>query len=249
MSAPCEAPYREIPPPARLAPWVECVWTLRAGRDFRQNVLPDGCSDLLLSSWQGGYRFEVIGAMTRCQEVKVRAGEAFVGIRFRPGRGSAALPGFEQLTDRTEPLARYWGGAARSLAGKLMHAAADGEILEAVAQALDPLEEEEESAVQRALDLQAMHHGMLSLEELHDTARLGPRQFRRVCLERTGMTPKLLSRILRFRRVANALERGTVTSLAALAIDSGYCDQAHLIRDFRTFAGAPPTRHRAVREA
>jgi AraC-like DNA-binding protein len=54
-----------------------------------------------------------------------------------------------------------------------------------------------------------------------------------------GMTPKAVARILRFERALARLRAGD--DLAALALDSGYYDQAHFNRDFRAFAGATPT--------
>jgi methylphosphotriester-DNA--protein-cysteine methyltransferase len=57
-------------------------------------------------------------------------------------------------------------------------------------------------------------------------------------VEKTGFTPKFLARILRFRRAAASLD--SAISAVDLALDSGYYDQAHLIRDFREFAGRTP---------
>ena len=53
-----------------------------------------------------------------------------------------------------------------------------------------------------------------------------------------GLPPKLLARIHRFDGVLRALQAGGRTVEAAY--DAGYFDQAHLHRDFRAFAGAPP---------
>jgi AraC-like DNA-binding protein len=61
-----------------------------------------------------------------------------------------------------------------------------------------------------------------------------------------GMTPKLFSRVRRFHRAFAAMKSRT-RSWSELALDCGYCDQSHLIRDFNAFAGASPAdiaRHR-----
>ena len=54
-----------------------------------------------------------------------------------------------------------------------------------------------------------------------------------------GVGPKLLSRILRFQQVFRAVER-VDPEWASIAVDCGYYDQAHLIRDFNQFAGQTP---------
>jgi AraC-like DNA-binding protein len=56
-----------------------------------------------------------------------------------------------------------------------------------------------------------------------------------------GTTPKALARLLRFRRALAALRSGRPPDWTALALDCGYYDQAHFIRDFRQFSGGPPT--------
>jgi AraC-like DNA-binding protein len=55
-----------------------------------------------------------------------------------------------------------------------------------------------------------------------------------------GLAPKTLSRVVRFNRVVRRLRPGHAGSLAQLAFESGYYDQAHFIRDFRQFAGVTP---------
>jgi AraC-like DNA-binding protein len=67
----------------------------------------------------------------------------------------------------------------------------------------------------------------------------------------TGLSPKEAARVFRFTaargRIADAVVRsgggitGAGLSLADLAAECGYYDQAHLARDFRALAGCPPT--------
>jgi AraC-like DNA-binding protein len=61
-------------------------------------------------------------------------------------------------------------------------------------------------------------------------------QFRR----EIGLPPKALARIVRFSRVASILKRNEFANWVEIAHRCGYYDQAHLIRDFREFAGSTP---------
>lgn len=65
--------------------------------------------------------------------------------------------------------------------------------------------------------------------------------------DHVGLQPKLFARICRFRAARNAaLANGPGRhghDWAALALDSGYFDQSHLIRDFHDFAGTSPDGH------
>lgn len=56
-----------------------------------------------------------------------------------------------------------------------------------------------------------------------------------------GLGPKVFARVLRFGSAARELQRPGGRSLAEIALDCGYYDQAHLNRDFRAFAGTSPT--------
>jgi AraC-like DNA-binding protein len=56
--------------------------------------------------------------------------------------------------------------------------------------------------------------------------------------EQVGVPPKLLGRILRFQRAVAMV--GGDAGWAEIAARCGYYDQAHMVRDFRQFAGAAP---------
>jgi AraC-like DNA-binding protein len=59
--------------------------------------------------------------------------------------------------------------------------------------------------------------------------------------DRVGMTPKLLSRVLRFDAVIRGLQGEPRVRWADVATRFGYFDQAHLIADFKEFTGVSPT--------
>lgn len=68
-----------------------------------------------------------------------------------------------------------------------------------------------------------------------------------------GISPKVYARIRRFQRLIQTLLNpgdrcgsrpvARLASLAQLAVDAGYSDQAHLCRDFREFSGFAPTNY------
>jgi AraC-like DNA-binding protein len=81
-------------------------------------------------------------------------------------------------------------------------------------------------------------NGMVRVEELARRVGLSQsaleRRFRRV----VGASPKRFASIIRLRRVMRLRAEGG--SLTEIAHRVGYCDQSHLIKDFKGFTGLPP---------
>jgi AraC-like DNA-binding protein len=234
------AAYREIPPSPRLARAIECFWTIQhAGQAALHRVVPDGCADLLFTRSNGSVSLDAVGPMTAYRDFPVPDGELLVGVRFRPGMWTAALgvPG-DRVTDEIVPLEGLWGSRAKELLDRLAGASSleqSAGLFEAAVPAI-----ENPGRVERALAWMADHRGSVSIDEVADEAGFSARQFRRVCLEQTGLTPKFLARVLRFRH-ALSRRHHYPGKFAEFALDCGYYDQAHFINEFRQLSGWTPS--------
>lgn len=210
--------YREISPPPAFAASIECLWRLDPGDRGFHRVTPDGCADIVFSN-AGAV---AVGAMTAFQDVASQG--VSMGVRFHPGmwaryfRIEAAA-----LTDRTMALEKW------SIPETLEELA---RMVEGAWQPVEPT-----TAFERALQWAREMHGAVSMDQMAAQCNLSARQLRRVSLERTGLTPKFLMRVLRFRHAASRLRSAGGAHLAA---ECGYYDQAHLIHEFREFAGRTP---------
>jgi AraC-like DNA-binding protein len=83
--------------------------------------------------------------------------------------------------------------------------------------------------------------GLLPIEMIGSEVGISARQLGRRFETVIGLSPKLLSRIVRFQRLFRLIESRRFTNWALLALECGYYDQSHLIRDFRAFTGSEPT--------
>jgi AraC-like DNA-binding protein len=163
---------------------------------------------------------------------------------------SAFIPGAELLTDQTRPLDDLMGSAGRRMFERLAELHRLEEMGGLMDQLLRPLDPPDIGArVLWQLEAAEVSAGS-SLDQSISQSGLSVRHFRRLCLERAGVSPKYLSRILRFRKAAQriaAVRGGAQHSLAQpgwaeFAVACGYYDQAHFIREFQEFAGCTPGR-------
>ena len=84
--------------------------------------------------------------------------------------------------------------------------------------------------------------GRIRIAALAEELGWSPRRLIERFREQIGLAPKAAAAVIRFDRAAHALRSAGPQSLAELAYDCGYADQAHLNRDFRRFAGTTPVK-------
>jgi AraC-like DNA-binding protein len=233
---------------------VRCFWFLRA-EDLGgapQTIVADGRLEIILHLGNAFQRLDDHG-IARAQEralvsgqltspIRLRSNGAadIVGIRFRTAAASVFFrTPLAELNDRVESLDHV----SRRLARNLFDAAARQHTPQLRAAALARVLER---SVSGDFD-QLASHIVTSLDTPNApqvaavAARYGvsARTIERRVQDSTGLS--LLRRVLRFRRAFRELDQSPPGTWATVAARTGYYDQAHLIRDFRQFAGVAPT--------
>jgi AraC-like DNA-binding protein len=231
-----EPGYRELAPPAAFRGELHCLWVSigPAAGGTQTRVLPDACTDLI---WQSGVGLFVAGPDTGPALTESPPESVLVGARFRPGAGGAALgvPLSELLDLRVDAAdlpsvpARLPGSLAPAEAMRRLARMAVQMVAERPA---DRLVLEAARQLSRPGARAELIAGRLGISE---------RQLRRRCQGAAGYGPRMLHRVLRFRRFVSLIDHaGAATDLAGAAAEVGYADQAHLSRDTSRLAGLPP---------
>ena len=79
-----------------------------------------------------------------------------------------------------------------------------------------------------------------SVEKLADYACLSISQFERRFIQQMGITPKLYNRINRFYSAFLLKSLRPNLDWLSIAIQTGYNDYQHLVKDFKQFSGTTP---------
>jgi len=220
--------YEEFRPPPALRDAVECLWVRRPNGSGDVRIVPDGCTDLV---WIKGRGTLVAGPDTGPKVIRTGTapGNLTVGMRLKPGAGGAVfgIP-LDELCDERRDAIEV--GPAFDIDAE----ATASEVLATFARL---------AAGHRADPLIAAATRQLGHRRIRTLARelgISERQLRRRFHSAVGYGPKQLARILRFRTIVDAIDRGAA-DLARLAFEAGYADQAHLTRETKRLSGLPPT--------
>ena len=172
-----------------------------------------------------------------------------LGARALLGCPAGALAGID--VDGSEVL----GDVARELHERLGEAgswAARFALLDQILLDHADLDRQVTPDVAEAWRLLTRSGGTVRAGELARRVGCSPRYLQRRLQAETGLTPKAAARVARFDRARRTLQRQAAApagpspatspaslSLASLAAECGYYDQAHLAREFRELAGCP----------
>lgn len=226
--------YSEAAPCAPLAPFVKCFWMLRgqtANAPPVERILPDGAFELVFhfgdpftANGEPQPAAMLVGQIRRPTLVTPSRRADVLGVRFHIG-GAAAFfrEPLAELRDQFLPLRdcdevfdlRDRVAAVERFLLRRLHPPARLRVARDIAALI------------------ARREGKLRSRELTRVTGRAERTIERAFADCVGMTPKTFARLMRFHAyLADPLQ------------DHGYFDDAHLIHDFRAFAGVSPAQLR-----
>lgn len=155
---------------------------------------------------------------------------------------------------------RFYGGAVTDLTGRMVDIGdllgRDGRDLgERMAEAkgwrqrfriietfvIERTVHEPSPAIAAAVGLLWRSAGVARISEVASDIGWSRKHLSRRFQNEIGVSPKTLARMLRFHRACELARSGGGCGWAGIALEAGFADQAHLVREFRDFSGEKPT--------
>ncbi len=235
---------KQYTPAQDLSFFVERYWTiswdLREQEPFVQEILPYPCVHLTFEE----ERSRVYGVETgRFMRLLKDKGRVF-SIKFRPGGfyPFVQVP-ITRFTCTSVELEEVFGSDARRVEKKILEQKDEIEMKEIVERFLRerlPRRDENVQEVNRVVDYIVEHREVTRVENVVEALGLNKRRVQRLFSQYVGVSPKWVIGRYRIHEAAERVAVGPGTDWTRLALDLGYFDQAHFIKDFKAMVGQTP---------
>lgn len=240
--------YIEIQPSKEIQVFVYCFWQLKTEEKLNTNynyrVVSDGCIDIFFDHKLPTENF-VMGFCRKYTQFLIGKEFDYIGIRFFPSIfpllfkvNAKDLSNHSQELNRVLPNFSEWINTSvkPSDSFQTITKALNQKIIEFVKKQ----NFEYDHRFLNALHLIFQKNGFLDTEKDLDIG-LSPRQLRRIFNFYIGTTAKSFSNVVRFQYILNAKHSKQSLKENKLYFDVGFFDQAHFIKNFKTYYGVTPS--------
>lgn len=230
-------------PAAPLQPYISHYWLSLKNNDESYPITPDGAVDVIVVFGGGSFRVDAFGTTTKRSEIQLEIGSHYLGVRFRPGQSRHFLDiKTSELTNAVQSAGGVFLPDVSGLA-EWMSVGSSFTYLDAALLRHLKRQQPRHARIDDVIRHIEITHGTLHIPELVSMYCKSRRQFERTFFDVAGLSPKLFSAVIRFRR-ASALLANPGLSLAHIAAILGYTDQSHFTHEFTRFFGQSPSRAR-----
>lgn len=240
--------YHESSPGKDLENFVYCFWQLKTSKGLDQpfvyRVVSDGCIDIFFNHYHPSENF-VMGFCRKYTEFAIGTSFNYIGIRFLP----SAFPllfgvNAKMLSNKSQELKDFlpdlsmWIGSNVSSSDSFENII--GLLGSRILNIVRTLHFQFDRRFFDALELIFRKNGFLDTEKDLMTG-LSPRHLRRIFNFYIGTTAKTFSNVVRFQYILNAISSKKSLREDKIYFDVGFFDQAHFIKNFKTFYGVSPS--------
>jgi AraC-like DNA-binding protein len=234
-------------PSADLAPLVEHYWVVRWNLPEPRvaETVPHPCVHMVLEV----DRSEVVGVMRMRFTRRLSGRGRVLGTRFRPGAFRAFMTRpVATLTGRSLRLVDVFGASARArtLEERALSHDDDQKAIGVVERFLRDLHPRQDEAMALAVRIAARVESDRSITRVAQLARkfgTSERALQRLFREYVGVGPKWVIQRHRLLEAAARAAKARAVDWSDLALELGFADQAHFIRDFKRLVGQPPAEY------
>jgi AraC-like DNA-binding protein len=235
--------HERFEPGQELRAYIEHYWavTWHCQPPITRETVPHPCVHLVLEPGSPKLHGIHLRRFTRIIEGSGRV----LGVKFRPG-GFRAFAGqsVATLTDKIINPSKIFGSSIHRLEAEATSCDEAGAAFEHVDAFLNrfwPTKTPELTTITQIIETIVADRSITRAEMLVAPFDMGLRQLQRLFREYVGVGPKWVIQRYRLIEAAERIRRqDQAIDFAGLALDLGYADQAHFIRDFKRLVGKPP---------
>lgn len=236
------------PPSADLRPFVErywiVAWDLRGEEPHTQETLPYPCAHLVFDPTYTRIYGVMTGKFSRQLE---DCGRVF-GVKFQPaGFYPLYRRPMSKLTDRTLCFEEVFGAGGEELEAAILSQPDERAMVTLAERFLRPrlpAPDERVTMLNQIVARIAEEREITSVDDVlaHcDAQTMSRRTLQRLFRDYIGVGPKWVIRRFRLHEAAERIDAGDGVDWARLAVELGYSDQTHFIKDFKAIVGKTPT--------
>jgi AraC-like DNA-binding protein len=225
-----------------------CVeWIFHLGAPFQRSISAN--TTRADGEWVIQPRSFVVGELTRFLLLQPTGEVAVMGVRFCPGGAYRFLPfPLSDFTDSTVATGDIWGRKGADIEEAVIAARNNAHRQQLVEQFL--LQQSIATIPRRRTEAAVKEiirtRGQTRVHEVANAVGWSSRQLERDFRINVGLSPKSFCRIMRFQNLLRLVGEGALREWASLAIEVGYADQPHMVREFREFAGHTPSEGQTI---
>ncbi|MFD0618397.1 DUF6597 domain-containing transcriptional factor [Paenibacillus sp. GCM10027629] len=219
--------------------WIVC-WDLRGQEPYLQETLPHPSVHLVFERDNS----RIVGVVKGRFSVLLQEQGAVFGVKFRPGAYYPFLKNsVSTITDRTVPFQDAFGMSSQALEQRIFSLESAEQMIPLVESFIRERLPEPDTNVEFINTIVQSIISDRSIVKVDDIVRRFPihkRQFQSLFRQYVGISPKWIIQRYRLHETVERMADGDIPDWSRLALDLGYYDQAHFIKDFKSIVGKSP---------
>lgn len=214
------------------------------------NAVPDGSIDLLFNIGENGVHTYISGTVFKAKPWEFGEERTCFGVRFQPGQG--VLPkemSIEMLVNQDIEIdGNLFGDHLEEKIAQAKTMQERAVIFKEAYESLVIATQKEDTKKNIDIYMQnriSQTYGTVGMEQLAEETGYSSCYLRRIFKECHGISPKQFAQFVRFQNLLQTLKRGS-QPYGEIALDCGYYDEAHMMKEFKKFTGVTAERYVAM---